>query len=266
MVWLDTVTDVALRSDLIDQTLGYIPQDKPDDLMRQIKKLPASTERDQRISSHFSSWADDDPNAALAWLKQHDEPELATARRQIEGMQISNLAQTDLHAALARWQSLPADAMRNDVSGQIATTWAKTDPAAATRWLAQQMPPSPEIQFANRQNASQILTVASRWAHQDPLAYLTWSETLSNEALRSSAAEVLMYNYTENSDPPPRATYASQLARIQDPALRERVLTWHLSEWLSTDVRAARAWIESNDAISPEAAAKLLTQTESSRN
>ncbi|MEY4489286.1 MAG: hypothetical protein RIQ79_1794 [Verrucomicrobiota bacterium] len=264
LAWLDTVTDVAQRSDLIGQSLGSIALGKPDDFMALVQKLPASADRNQKIADHLSRWAKEDPDAAFDWLGKHDEPELAAARRTVEGTLIGDLARTDLNSALARWQVLPAGAARNEVSIQLAANWAKTDPAAATRWLAQQVPPSAQTGTTDARLRSRMQNVATAWARQDPLAYVAWTETFPDHAQRDDALNAFTHtyasNYDDSPDPPPRAAYASQLARITDPAVRNRVLGAHLSGWLRSDVQAARAWIESSDALSPEAAARLLTQ------
>ena len=263
--WLDSVPDVAERSDLVSQALNYVEPGKADDFMALVQKLPATAERDEKIAEHLSRWTHEDPDAALAWLEKHDEPGFAAARRKVEGTLIGGLARTDLNAALSRWQALPADAARNEVSIQLASSWAKTDPAAATRWLAQNLPLADQSGMKDWNLRSQIQNVAVGWARKDPLAYVGWTETLPDPAQRNNAINALMSSYwfgnDDSPDPPPRAAYATQLSQIQDPAVRDRVLTSHLSAWLRSDVQAARAWIESNDALSPEAAARLLTQT-----
>ena len=265
LAWLDTVTDVAQRSDLVSRSLGYIETGKLDDFMALVQKLPDPADRDQKISDRLSRWAKEDPDAALDWLGKHDGPELATARRKMEGALIGGLARTDLNAALARWQALPADSTRGETAIQLAANWAKTDPAAATRWLAQQVPPTSQNLPRDWQLRSQMESVASGWARKDPLAYLAWAETLPDKSQRDHAINAVTnsywFGYDERPDPPPRAAYANQLAQVQDPAIRERILSAHLSTWLRSDVQAARAWIESSDALSPEAAARLLTQS-----
>ena len=114
---------------------------------------------------------------------------------------------------------------------------------------------------------SQLRGVAGGWIAQEPAGYLEWAQTLPAGDSRERAIETLAtsspYSLDRGGnivDPPPRADYAGKLAQLKDDAIRERALNTHLAAWLRSDLRAARAWIESSDALSPEAAARLLTQ------
>lgn len=270
LAWLDTVSDVAQRSDLVTRAMDTIDQERPDEFMKLARLLPPSAERDAKIAGRLSQWAEADPDAALAWLAKHDGPELSTAAPKVEGTLLASLAKTDPAAALARWQSLPADAHRADIAVQLASNWARTDPAAATRWFAQQIPGDPAKDPAALSLSYALQPVALRWARQDPLGFVEWSKSLPNDFQREAAINALInspwHHGANEIDPPPRAPFANQLARIDDPAIRERALSSHLRQWMRSDLQAARAWIESSEALSPEAAARLLTDGASAAN
>ncbi len=266
--WLATVPDAALRTDLVERGLGYIPQEKPDEFVALLRELPTASAREQQLANRLSQWAKQDPDAALAWIEKNAElPEMAAASRQVESTLIASLAATDAQAAIARWQALPADADRAGAARQIAQAWAKTDPAAATRWVFEQTVASDKQSPNAFGNMHQLLGTAANWARTDPLAYVDWAQSLPDENQRNVALNAIGQEhywgpdgYENRADPPPRATYAEQLARIPDEGLRERTLSNHLRTWMRSDLQAARAWIETTDALSPEAAARLLTQ------
>ena len=189
---------------------------------------------------------------------------MAAASRQVESTLIASLATTDAQAAVARWQALPADADRDGAARLIAANWSKTDPAAATRWIFDRTVASAP---AGSDSMHQMLGTAANWARSDPLAFVEWAQSLADENQRSLALGTIGQEhfwdpdgYQNRADPPPRAAYAEKLARIPDEALRESTLTNHLRTWMRSDLQAARAWIENTDALSPEAAARLLTQ------
>ncbi len=264
LAWIGTITDVAQRSDLVEQSLNRIDQNRPDDFLTFARLLPASADRDEKISTRLATWAEADPNAALAWLSKNNAPELATFARKIEGTLIATLAKTDPAAAVARWQSLPADAAQGETAAKLATHWARTDPAAATRWFASLIPADPLKYRTDPHLSFSLQSIATHWARQDPLGLLKWSESLPTDSQREMVINSFAHisaNYSDREpDPPPRASFANQLAQIQDPAIRERTLSSHLSHWLRSDLKAAQAWIESSEALSPETAARLLTQ------
>lgn len=261
--WLDTLPDPAERSDYVARSLGYL-QEKPDAFLDLVRRLPSSSDRDDKVLAHISSWAERDPDAALTWLEKTKDPILAAAAPRLEGLLLGQLAASDPATALARWQNLPASAQSPALAAQFASHWGKTDPAAATAWLLERLPAQPSENPNDHQAYAQMQNLASTWARNDLPAYLAWAQKLPpgtqrEYALHALSAATANYAY-QPIDPPPRAAFAEQLAQIQDPALRERVLRSHLYSWLRSDVHAARAWILSSDALSPEAAARLLTQ------
>ncbi len=262
VAWLDTVPDVALRSDLASRAFAYLEPGKPDQLLALAQRLPTEV-RDQTLAQHLSAWAKKDPDAALAWLAANPAPELAAASRKVEGVLLGTLAASDPQAALARWQTLPADAPRAEIASLLALSWAKNDPAAAARWFARQLPADLAQNPAYAQQSRELGRIASGWAIRDPAGYAEWTQTLPEGIARNQALNAFDGGYQiydgQEADPPPRAGYANQLAQIKDAALRDRVLVTHLSRWIKSDRQAARAWIESNDALSPEAAARILS-------
>ena len=267
LAWLETLPDGAQRSDLVIHALDYVGADRIDDFVALAGRLPDSKERDEKIVSRLSWWAKDKPEAALAWMARQDDPALVRAAAKVEGARIVGLAATAPADAVARWQALPPGDARIESAAPLAAQWARSDSPAATRWLFQQLTAADTADHQTINLPSQLRGVAGGWIAQDPAGYLEWVQTLPAGDPRERAIETLANSslYSRNQDgnlvePPPRAAYAEKLAQIKDDAVRERALNTHLFAWLRSDLRAARAWIESSDAITPEAAARLLTR------
>jgi hypothetical protein len=264
LAWLETLPDGAQRSDLVISALngfGTI-----DDFMALARRVPDSQKREEKIVSRLSWWAKEKPEAALAWMAEQDDPALVRASSKVEGGLIVDLAASAPAAAVARWEAMPPGDARIESAVPLAAQWARSDSPAATRWLFQQLTAADPAAPQTVNIASQLRSVTGGWIAQDPAGYFEWVETLPAGAPRERAIETLANsspyarNRNENLiDPPPRAAYAEKLSQLKDPAIRERALHTHLAAWLRSDLHSARAWIESSESLSPEAAARLLT-------
>jgi hypothetical protein len=102
-----------------------------------------------------------------------------------------------------------------------------------------------------------FISTTRAWAQKGPLDALRWAETLPDAAQRQLAITVIA-----TTDKRPLEKQADLLAQIQSPAVRAENLEEHLHHWLQKDPRAARAWLDTHDALSPEQTAQLLKQVE----
>lgn len=263
--WLAALPDAELRANLIEQSIQQL---KPADALDFVALLPAGPARTDRIASQLERWALSDPDQALAWLDAHDTPEYAPALARVQGAVIASLAKTDPAAALAKWGGLPDASAKNAALGPLALAWSKTDPAAAARWLAPLLA-GPEANTSDQFNARNTFnTVAARLARTDPQALMTLAASLPDPSVRQSLYNTLtqdsFYDEIDHSQ-----TYATVgrserirlLASIPDEKLRVPVLQNALRDWLTKDFETARAWLETNDSLSPEQAAELIAQT-----
>ncbi len=244
-------------------------------------RLPPGPALDKLLAPSLAAWAESAPDAALAWLQsQGEHPALAGASVQVESVFLGALAASDPAAAVSRWQTLPDGESRADALPRIATAWAKTDPAAAARWLGASAPPVPKelerkmtilteleqvlgpgdthldgMPDHLAQTRSALANAAAAWSRQDPLAALRWAETLPDPNYRLAAISALGSRSAEAPDP---AAHAAYLEQIRDPALRKAALDPHLRHWLGSDAPAARAWLEAHDLFSETEAAALI--------
>jgi hypothetical protein len=194
-----------------------------------------------------------DATAALAWIDQNaGAPGLAAASSRIQASILGEIAREEPATALAAWESLSSDEARAAAIGPITRGWGKNDPAAALRWSAKQN--------RARHTLSMDPILIYAWVQKDPEAALRWaeSETLLLPAFRRMRPSLVsaLGGYQENRAP--RSTTGDLYSKINDSVLRAETLTAHLREWLSKDRPAAKAWLETHDALSPEQTAALL--------
>ena len=259
LAWIDTVADTNHRSGYLIEALNNGAGRTLEDRLALVHALPAGPGRDEQLSRVLTIEAGRDPDAALAWLQEHDDPSLAPVAAKVQSVLIGKLAATDLSSAVARWNELPADANKLEAARGIAANWATTDPAVSSRWLGEQLF-SPTLSGVNADASPQILIgVVSRWIKQDPVAAAAWIGTLPESEIRQRSLESFTAYYTQTGERRPNPEVAATFARIEDAAVRDAILSDHLKNWLRFDVHAATAWIEANDALSPEKAAELLT-------
>ncbi len=279
LAWLDSIPDAALRNDLLEQALGN-GSPGPEESLPLALHLPPGPVRDTALTNALSRWAERDADAALAWLRDHDDPSLAAVAASLQGRLLGNLAASDPAAALARWQNLPADESRIAAAPGIARAWAETDPSAAARWLFAQLPELPTIGPADFEKLSPqaqaelqqkfmayeghfetLAKAAAAWSRKDLPGLVAWAESMPSPLLKEGLLSSLGQNFgSYEDDVPDRALRAAEISAIPDPTLRDRILGEHLETWLRHDVKAAREWIDTHDALSPEKAAELLNR------
>ncbi len=286
LVWLDALPDAALRAELLELAADQMAMqpDRPDRYLPLILRLPPGENRDAKITRILTTLAQISPDAASAWLKAHDSPEFAGVAARMNGRPVGELAATDPDAALVRLEAMPDGPAKSMATASLAQNWAKKDPASAARWYAARLPATPQnehMEFAMmralmRATASPtaelrgpndseeklarrrtFISTTRAWAQSDSLAALRWAETLPDPSLRQLAITVV-----SATDGRPLEKQADLLAQIQSPAVRSGSLEELLGHWLQKDPAAARAWLDSHDALSAEQSARLLKQTE----
>ncbi len=101
-------------------------------------------------------------------------------------------------------------------------------------------------------------------ARTDPATLLRLAESATDAQTRLNSYYALANDRYFSPNSPaqrtaiPHARRAELLATIPDPGEREQALGILLNNWLRRDHDAARAWLDTHDAVSPETAAKIL--------
>lgn len=235
------------------------------------------TARGEAISAIASQWLNRDAGAALTWLSQQPAADRMDMTRGTSGSHdslifvFSDLAIANPAAARTWADALPAGetrdrlqmelastlARRGDIAqavpvlaalgeaanpktlGQLAQSWAQSDPRAAADWAIAQ-PAGPAQSRA-------IAGVVSAWANNDPQATQEWlTQFPPGEARdRSIAAYLMRRSAWGDSAAQQLAEFDQWFARIEDPW--QRALVAQRSYWKrkSADPAEARAWLSS---------------------
>ncbi|MDX1952967.1 MAG: hypothetical protein SFY81_12365 [Verrucomicrobiota bacterium] len=191
------------------------------------------TEREQQnlIPNIFSSWAGDNPSAAIAQAQQMPEGPLMTTAL---GAAISTWAGAAPDQAAAFVASLNDENLQSIFVPSVVSQWANTDPGLAKDWV---------MQFPEGSTKLHVMeTLASQWAQQDPVATGEWLTTLPNGQGREKAVGAFIDSITYNH-PETAAQWAESLA---DESERNMRMENSGRQWLNEDPEAARAWINSS--------------------
>lgn len=248
LAWLNSLTDRHLRTVLLERAARITYTNNPERSLPLALAMSEGSNRTKRITDLLGQWAQNDPSAALAWINAHDEPGVAAASASVQASLLGTIARDEPATALAEWQALPAGPVKDAALTPIAQAWSQSDPGAALQWLAEQ-------ETARGIHSSHDALIYA-WAQKDPLAALRWAETGHQNDQRRDYLRALAGNSQQKA---PRAATADLYSKLQDPALRTEILSAHVSEWLSKDPAAARAWLEKSTAMSPAESAKLLS-------
>jgi hypothetical protein len=254
LAWLNQLADPDLRLSLLERNGNSYFTDHPEKSLPLALALPASQNRGQSITRLLTAWAKIDPSATLAWIGAQNDSAVAAAAPAVQGVLLGTIARDEPATALAEWAALSDPRAKKAAIQPIAEAWGQTDPAAALQWAVAQ-PDSP-----GRVHAHSELIAA--WAKKDPEAALRWAEAA---ALKENAQgnryypSPLSFIGGDWNDKAPRAQTADLYTKIQDPALRLETITNHVREWRAQDPAAARTWLETQTALTPEQTAALLS-------
>ncbi len=256
--WLNGLPDPELRLNLLDSASHSYLSNNPEKSLPLALIMPEGANRTQRLSQLLGAWAKINPDAAVAWMREHQvEPGVASASHAVHGALLAEIARDDPEAALADWRALPDAKARLAAIGSIAKAWGEKNPAAALKWAEQ------ERETAGNRSYGHETELLFRWSQTQPEVALRWIEDRivnlpdgTREFVSSHYLDALGGTWNEKA---PRGPTADLYAKIKDPALRSETLTRHIREWLTKDPAGARAWLDSRDALTPAQAAALLT-------
>lgn len=257
LAWLDQLANPDQRRALLEITSQhYYKPEHPEASLPFVLALPTGQNRTERLGQLLSAWSRIDRPAAQAWIAAQNDPGVAVAAYDVQATLLATIARDEPATALAEWKALPDPRAQKAAIRPIMQTWGQTDPAAALQWGAEQQR---ALGGDVATTLDSILLLA--WAQKAPEAALRWTEVLALELkadgqdhYRYHLFETVGSDYTGRS----RADSADLFTKIQDPALRTETLTRHLQAWLVKDPAAAKAWLDSHDAITAAQAAALL--------
>ncbi|MGI9328018.1 MAG: hypothetical protein ACR2PZ_22550 [Pseudomonadales bacterium] len=173
-------------------------------------------------------WANSDSEAALAWLQQRPAD---SRQSHLLQMVVAQVARHDLDRALSVANELP-DKQRSATIDSTLLQISQRDPELALEQLQRS-----GIDLSTSKTYANILASGRIYTHLEALGL---AEELGEAALGNLARP--LFSRWAASDP---AAAATQLERIPEPSLRQRVQRQVLHQWALKDPEAAADWIDS---------------------
>ena len=232
--------------------------------------------KDQRrnnLSNLMSSWAGQDPDAALRFARSLERPQ---DRVNALVSAVGSLDFEKPEAITAVLNELPAGQTHVDAIRNVFSNRSQNDPDSAVRWLRTlpendrtaalsgdhynwsyagntdpaEMKPLLESSPGLMGNASLWSSTASSMAGEDPAAALTWAQGLESPAARRQSIQSVLQNWA-NEDPAAAIAHARAL---NDPELTKDALPSIFQNWANQDADAVLAWAETATGAEREAA------------
>ncbi len=257
--------------DVLRDTLAYVNSLKPGEIgaaMDALRKMPDSSATWELRELLLSRWGDEDPTAAIAWVKNKDshytfygsygyvnsyqdyyplfrawaakDPTAALAGiKQVGNADVQSsmgaeilgtMSLTNPQGAMDLLHQMPAGQQSTYALSNILGSWALVDPAAAS--AAAFNLPATEA----RNNA--LASIAGEWAELDPQAALDFANSLPAGRVRERAVQEMMWSSKQDL-----ALIANTISAWPDDNTRNdliRSLSWN---WAMQDPAAALTWI-----------------------
>ncbi|MEI6492939.1 MAG: hypothetical protein WCO94_10355 [Verrucomicrobiota bacterium] len=194
-----------------------------------VRSLPPGEARANSMSSVFSTWSGEDPQAAARALPNLTSEE----RKSVVQSVASGWGRISPNDAL-KWSSTLADpGERTNAIRSIVSQWAGSDPAAAAKYVAA-MPES--------ERAAPMENVVSNWASRDSESAAAWLDRQPAGPSKDGALRALSRKIAQE-DPEAALTW---VAGISDEKQRLQQTESIARDWIRQDPTTARSWIASS--------------------
>lgn len=227
-----------------DAMRGIFSQAAKDDPSKAAGMLSSVTDPDARKDAQNSvarEWGKKDWNEAQGWIAGLPADEQAGATSQA----LRGLADSNPSEAASNISAIPEGEDRDNAMESIARQWSREDPAAAAAWVM-------ESGSENAQEES-IGRVMSSWVQQDSAAALTFVNEQPEGSVRDNAASsYVMANQSGNVQ-----ENLSLAETISDERTRSRAIGMTTVGWMRQDPEAAKNYIETTEALSPESKERI---------
>jgi len=180
--------------------------------------------------------------AAQAWIQSLPADQQASAM----AAAISGLARTDPNAAAAQVASMESGGSKDRAVRDVVGAMAMDDPQAAAQFLTQNG-------SADAQEES-MRELIPAWTSKDPAAALNYTMALPEGDVRDRA--IRSYVWSNNQAAPGELIQVAESISNADD--RSRTIGWMASRWMREDEPAAKAYVESTDAISDRVKEHIL--------
>jgi hypothetical protein len=199
------------RSDIISALYNVWAQRDPKGFLGSLDTMNVPRLRESGVDAALKTWAAQDPQAAMQWIKDNPGTASTAAYTQRYAAAIAGYAATDPQGALAivnglgdgslhdtqlksaaakalsdtladqgqfsqavtLFSQMPAGQAQTAALGELASRWADSSPQDASNWIAGLSDPQQRIAMGTQ--------VASTWAANDPLAAATWAAQIDQQ-------------------------------------------------------------------------------------
>lgn len=226
--WLEQIPEGPLRDQSRQQLISRLSYQDPAAAAKMFHDLPSSMKNGGYLLSQIaSSYAHADPKKALDWAK--DLGSFAQKKSAYSSI-FANLAQTSPDTAAAEFGSITDAAVRKEITGNLASSWANSDLDAAEKW-ANSLPGEEKNRaissMANalaRSNPAQAQKFVEQLARQNPGDF--WKSNENQQVIRSITSQVA------DTDPQAAAKWIEKLppGAAQDSGYASLVRTWAVYE------------------------------------
>ncbi|MEO5716010.1 MAG: hypothetical protein ABIT37_21195 [Luteolibacter sp.] len=191
--------------------------------------LPQSNQRDAAVENLIFSWASNEPEAALRYLKEN--PSLGDLSPVLQRATLAGWAKSDPVKAVTT--SLALSQTNNDpgLFGNTLANWATMDLQASSDWLIEQVKTGGE-------RAAAIQELATIYAQQSPDAGIVWLGKLNTGSERDAAASSLAAAWSR-ADADAAAKWASSQ---NSSVLSPDAVNTLVHNFIMNDATAFQAW------------------------
>ncbi|CAA6689875.1 MULTISPECIES: hypothetical protein [unclassified Lentimonas] len=234
--WASALPPSDERNDAVRHAIDALTSNSIDAAKNRILSLADGQEKTLLIKSISSHLARDEPQVALDWVHSLEPSDAsASALNKV----LSTWAFKD-PSALVDYLDTQSVELQREHSKNIAQSWARKDPSAASTWAVQI-----EDEDASRAAINQV---SWEWLEHDTYAATVWISELENGTSRDMAVTNLVRKVTTSE---PEAAFKWS-ATIRTEKIRQRESKRVIQRWQSEDPEAARAAIKASDLTDTE--------------
>ncbi len=198
-------------------------------------QLQGSSQDKNTASRTASSWANDEPQKALAWATKLTNQE---TQKDSIGSAVRTWANSDPKAAAAYTAQMPAGEAREAAIKSLAQTWMENEPKAAQAWANG---------LTGTEKSVVLGAMVGKAQNQDPeaapKAYETFVSSLSAEDAAKKDNQAVARNLASTlaQDDPKKGL--AWLATLPNNGARDEAIGGIAQSWVAFDPAAASEWI-----------------------
>lgn len=227
LAWAEQLPEDLSKKDALAIVRFQWATQNPAEASAKLDGLPPGDSRNSFITAIAEQWGSRDPKAAVEWTATLSETEKALAMSNLIGA----WAKHDPLAAGKFVAQLPPDETQKQAAMSVISNWANRDPGQAAAWVLQ----FPE--GATREQGLREVVIA--WTRMDSEAAREWARQLPTGDTRDAALKDFVESIAFWS--PNKA--AETVGLIDDPTKRQESMQIMLRSWSEMDPASARNWL-----------------------